>query len=119
MNRTAAVQARINRFLFELAETRRPHVRRHLGNLIDYHRKFEPSRELTAHTLTFESWKAARCASQVIDAIAIAEEAGADDVHVASRVEINTALRRVCIEEVRAALIEEREIDRLAQEDAK
>lgn len=116
--RTAAVQARIDQFLLEIAELQRPRIRRHVGNLVDYYAKYEP-RALTVHTLVFESWKAARCASRVADALAIADEAEPDDPCVATRLEINMALRKVCIEEVRAALIEEAEIDRLAQEDAR
>jgi hypothetical protein len=117
--RPAAVQARIDRFIFELVELQRPRIRRLLGELLDYYLRYELTRELTSHALAFEAWKVARDATQVRDAITIAEEAGPDDECVATRVEINTALRRVCFEEVRGARLEAAEIDRLAQEDAK
>jgi hypothetical protein len=89
-----------------------------VAGLLDYQRRYEPARETTPFALIFESWKASRSVSRVADALAIAEEAGPDDQCVATRLEINLALRKVCIEEVRAALIEEREIDRLAEADA-
>lgn len=110
------MQARIAQFLLELAELRRPHIRRHVGNLIEYYTKYEPA-ELNPHTLVFESWKVARCASQVADALAIADEAGPEDECVVSRIEINVALLNICREEVNAALVEDREINRLAAAD--
>ena len=113
--RPEAAQLRIDRFIFELTELQRNRIRQGLNGLIEYARKYE-GRRPGLEELVNEAEIIAPASMAIKGACSIADESP-DDIYCASRAEINQAVKAVYESEARAALLEEAEIDRLAQED--